>query len=152
MRVVVKKGTKAAERYSRAIGLNPEAIAPGLKPTPANDLIFHGGKTIPNLSFVNFYVAGEKGWNSSDIQNIDRALSAAMSDRNLNNVMMQYFKNQPITSTLVASHKLTGQAPAVVSQGDAELLVGALHKQGALAGMDLSSTVVNLLLPRGAVL
>jgi len=47
MRVVVKKGTKAAERYSRAIGLNPEAIAPGLKPTPANDLIFHGGKTIP---------------------------------------------------------------------------------------------------------
>ena len=152
MRVVVKKGTKAAERYSRAIGLNPEAIAPGLKPTPANDLIFHGGKTIPNLSFVNFYVAGEKGWNSSDIQNIDRALSAAMSDRNLNNVMMQYFKNQPTTSKFLGSHKLPGNPPSVVSQGDAEILVKALSKRGALAGMDLQSTVVNLLLPPGTIL
>src|SRR5437667_7446448 len=75
-----------------------------------------------------------------------------MSDRNLNNVMMQYFKNQPITSKFLGSHKLPGNPPSVVSQGDAEILVKVLSKRGALAGMDLQSTVVNLLLPPGTIL
>jgi hypothetical protein len=152
MRVVIAYGSKAAATYSRAAGVNPDALAPGFKSSPANDLIFHGGKTLQDLKFANFYVAGETAWSAGDIRNIDQALDAALSDRNLNNVMVQYFNNQPITSTFLGSQKLSGDAPAVVSQGDVELLVGTLQKQGALAGMDLSSTLVNILLPRGTVL
>jgi hypothetical protein len=75
-----------------------------------------------------------------------------LSDRSLNDVMVQYFNNQPIKSTFLGSHKLTGAAPMVVSQGDAELLVSDLQKQDALDGADLATTFVNLLLPSGTEL
>ncbi len=152
MRVVIRAGSEAAKNYTRKAGIDPQALAPGFSPTPAQDLINHGGKTIRDLKFANFYVAGETSWRASDIQNIDRALSAAMSDRNLNNVIVQYFNNQAISSQQVASVKLSGPRPPVVSQGDAEMLVRNLHQQGKLAGMDLNSTVVNLLLPSGTIL
>src|SRR5215831_8132471 len=87
LRVVVKKGSKAADRYTRRAGLDPDALAPGLKATPKQDLIFHGGKTIQNLSYLNCYVAGQTAWAASDIQKIDHGLAAAMSDRKLNNVL-----------------------------------------------------------------
>jgi hypothetical protein len=152
LRVVVRKGSPAARSLTRDAGLHKDALATGLKPSPKQDLIFHGGKTIQNLSFVNFYVAGQTAWDTGDIQNIDRALAAAMSDKNLNNVMMQYFKNEPITSKLASSVKLPGTAPSSFSQGDAEGLVQTLFSHNMLAGFDLTSTVINLLLPPGTVL
>jgi len=153
MRVIIRAKSKAAERYTRSVGVDPHALIQGHPRTSAaNDLINHGGRTIQDLKFVNFYVAGETAWNASDIANIDQALSAALSDRNLNNVMLQYFNNQRITSQLLGSNKLPGTAPPVVSQGDAEQLVATLFKQGALSGMDLGSTVLNLLLPSGTIL
>jgi len=152
LRVVVKKGSRAADRYTDRAGLDPEALAPGLKPSPKQDLIFHGGKTIQHLSYLNCYVAGQTAWAASDIQNVDRALAAAMSDNNLNNVVMQYFKNQPVTSKSLPSRKLAGNAPSLVSQGDAEAMIVNLQQQGALAGLDLGSTLINLLLPQGTIL
>jgi hypothetical protein len=152
LRVVVIKGSPAAKILMKSAGLNPEALAPGLKPSPKEDLIFRGGKTISNLSFANFYVAGQTAWNAGDVQNIDQALAAAMSDQHLNNVMMQYFKNQPITSKLAGSVKLAGDPPSVFSQGDVEALVQTLNSRDMLSGFDLTSTVVNVLLPPGTVL
>ncbi len=149
MRVVILKGSKAAGNLIRSAGIDPKALAPGLSPTPDQDLRFHGGKTIQDLAFANFYVAGATSWDAGDMANIDRALSAAMSDRNLNNVMLQYFNNQPITSTFLGSQKLSGEPPVVVSQGDTEALVRAISDAGMLDGMDLDATVVNLLLPKG---
>jgi len=70
----------------------------------------------------------------------------------LNNVMMQYFNNEPITSTFAPSHTLPGARPSQFSQGDVEQLVKSLFLQGALAGFDFSSTVFNFLLPSGTVL
>lgn len=152
LRVVAKWGSKAAQRFANVAAPIAEVLAPGFTVDPANDLVFRGGRTIQDLSFINFYIAGQTAWAPSDMQNIDQALAAAMSDQGLNNVMMQYFNNQPITSRLISSNPLPGNAPAVVSQGDAEALVISLSKQGALDGVDLSSTVVNLLLPPGTVL
>ncbi|HWB83931.1 MAG TPA: hypothetical protein VG675_07305 [Bryobacteraceae bacterium] len=152
LRVVVKKGSKAAQRLTKRAGLNPAVLASGFKPTPKEDLTFHGGKTIQNLTFANFYIAGEGSWKDADIQNIDHALAAAMSDKNLNNVMIQYFGNQPITSKLAFSKKLPGDKPAVVSQGDVEALLPELNNQGLLDGLDFNSTVMNVLLPPGTIL
>jgi hypothetical protein len=152
LHVVVRKGSKAAHALAHGAGIDPRALAPGLPPTPAQDLRFHGGKTIPDLAFVNLYVAGATSWATTDMASIDRALEAAMSDANLNNVMMQYFGNRPISSAFGGSRALSGDAPAVVSQGDAEALVGGLADEGSLTGFDPGSTVINLLLPQGTIL
>jgi hypothetical protein len=152
VRVAINTKARGAGLLKKKAGLHQDALAAGLRPSPKQDLIFRGGKTIPNLTFVNFYVAGQTAWNAADIQNIDSALAAAMSDRNLNNVMMQYFDGKPISTKASNSVKLPGPAPAVFSQGDAEGLVLALNSQQALATFDLTSTVVNLMLPPGTVL
>jgi hypothetical protein len=154
MNIVVRRGSHAEDKY-RALGgvhgLEPEQIAPGIAPNPAHDLIFHGGKTIQSLNFTNFYVGGD-AWQQGDIQNIDKALAAAMTDPELNNVMAQYFGGVAPTTSCKPSQKLAGAAPAQFSQGDVELLVSNLFKQGKLAGFDYGSTVFNFMLSPGTVL
>ena len=153
MNIYVRRGSRAEEKY-RAFGgvpgLEPEQRVPGIPSTPAHDLLFHGGRTIPDLTFTSFYV-GADAWQHSDIQNIDRALAAAMGDPSLNNVMAQYFSRPP-TSAFKPSEKLPGPAPARMSQGDVERLVSDLFGRGKFDGFDLGSTVFNVMLPRGVVL
>jgi hypothetical protein len=121
-------------------------------PTPEHDLVFHGGHTISDLVFTNFYVGGSDAWDQNDIQSIDQALAAAMSDQNLNNVMSQYYPNGQITSTFKGSQVLAGPPPQTVSQGDVEGLVRTLFDSGTLDGFDFKSTVFNFLLPSGTIL
>jgi hypothetical protein len=127
-------------------------LPPGINPSPGHNLVDRNGRIIPDLIYTNFYVGGPGSWDSNDIRSIDQALAAAMSDRNLNNVMVQYFRGSGITSTFKPSRVLPGTAPQTVSKGDAENLIRALHDQGTLNGFDLKATVFNLLLPRGTVL
>src|SRR5438128_3473449 len=158
MRVFVAKGSKA-EKICRAYAgrpghpVQPEARAPGLPSTPAHDLVDRGGKIIPDLVFTNFYVGGKNAWKAADIQNVDKALAAAMADRNLNNVMVQYFRGRSqITSTFRPSQVLDGAPPATFSQQDLEDLVTRLQNDGGLQGFDLGSTLFNFMLPPGTVL
>jgi hypothetical protein len=151
MNVYVRRGSKAEKTFRRHAGSPiPKAIAPGVPPSPEHDLKYQGGKTIQNLRFMNFYVGGD-GWARSDIANIDKALSAAMSDRDLNNVMVQYFPG-PIATSFDGSQPLAGAAPLVMSQGDVEQLATTLYTGGKLTGQDLTSTVFNFMLPPGTVL
>jgi hypothetical protein len=151
MNVYVQRGSSAERTFrKRARSHVPKAIAPGLPATPAHDLKYQGGRTIQNLQFLNFYV-GSDAWAKGDMSNIDKALAAAMSDTDLNNVMVQYFPG-PITTKFAGSQPLPGAAPQAMSQGDVEQLVTALYGSGKLAGPDLGSTVFNFLLPPGTVL
>ncbi len=158
MNVTVAKGSRAEKYFLAKASLpggeaaHPEVIAPGVHPTPKHNLAYHSGKIIQDLSFTNLYVGGSQAWKQSDIQKIDKALAAVMADQNLNNVMMQYFKNQSITSTFKPSQILPGSKPSEFSQGDVENLVQQLHSQGRLNGFDLAKTVFNFLLPSGTVL
>ena len=115
-------------------------------------MIFHGGHTIADLVFTNLYVGGAAAWKASDIQNIDKALSGAMSDVDLNNVMSQYYPSGKITSTFRPSQTLAGPPPKVVSQGDVENLVQQLLAAGTLNGFAFPSTVFNFMLPSGTIL
>jgi len=153
MNVHVAPHSSAEKAFRAMAGLPGQAgqIAPGIAPTPSHDLHFHGGKTIPNLKFKNFYVGGSSAWQPSDIQAIDHALGAAMADQDLNNVMAQYF-SQPISTTSLPSEVLTGPPPAVVSQTDVENMVRDLYGKGKLAAFDLGSTLFNFPLPSGTVL
>jgi hypothetical protein len=158
MNVTLARGSQAERIFRKRSGLPggraalSKAIAPGLHPSPQHDLRFFGGKTIKDLTFMNFYIGGQGVWKQSDIQNIDRTLAAAMSDRSLNNVMMQYFGEQPITTVSKPSQVLPGTKPSAFSQGDVEALARRLRRQGKMKGFDLSSTVFNFILPSGTVL
>jgi hypothetical protein len=151
MNVYVQRGSSAERAFrKRARSHVPKAIAPGIPAAPAHDLKFQGGKTIQNLRFMNFYV-GSDAWNQGDMSNIDKALAAAMSDTDLNNVMVQYFPSA-ITTNFDGSQTLPGAAPQTMSQGDVEQLVTTLYSAGKLAGHDPASTVFNFMLPPGTVL
>ena len=155
MNVFVAPGSRAEKHYREMalpMAAVVQAIAPKFPPTPEHNLINHGGKTIQNLVYTNFFIGGASSWAEADIERIDQALAAAMADTNLNNVMMQYFKNKPITTTFKPSHILPGARPSQFSQGDVEQLVKSLFLQGALQGFDFNSTVFNFLLPSGTVL
>jgi hypothetical protein len=130
----------------------PAERAPGVPATPEHDLVYHGGKTIADLVFTNFYVGGSDAWQSSDIQSIDKVLASAMTDRNLNNVMAQYYPSSQISSTFKDSQVLAGPKPQVVSQGDVENLVRSLYQAGTLHGFDTTNTVFNFMLPSGTIL
>lgn len=153
MRVFVGHNTKAEKGFRSRISMPaPAAIAPGLPQTPEHDLTFHGGNTIANLVFTNFYVGGSDAWQPSDMQSIDQSLAAAMSDRKLNNVMSQYYRSGQITSTFRGSQILAGPPPKVVSQGDVESLARTLFQSGSLDGFDLNSSVFDFMLPSGTIL
>jgi hypothetical protein len=153
LRVFVGPNTKAEKGFhARKSMPKPAVLAPGLPATPEHDLAFNGGHTISDLVFTNFYVGGSDAWQASDIQSIDQALAAAMSDQNLNNVMCQYYPSGQITTTFRGSQILAGPPPQTVSQGDVENLVRTLFQAGTLSGFDFTSTVFNFMLPSGTIL
>ena len=153
MRVFVGPGSPAeADFRAQVLMPEPAVIAPGVPPSPAHDLQFHGGHIIADLVYTNFYVGGAAAWQASDIQNIDQALAAAMADPNLNNVMVQYFHSGAISTTFKPSQVLAGPPPSVVSQGDVENLALSLLQMGTLKGYDFTATVFNFLLPSGTIL
>jgi hypothetical protein len=155
MRVVVRPRSGAeAKRHPRAAlrGAQPTAIVSGLLPAPKHDLKFRGGRTLPHLSYVNFFVAGTTAWQKSDVDNINRALADAMSDPKLNNVMRQYFGNEAISTNFVGSHLLAGKKPKTVTETSAKKMVTTLFNSGQLTGLSLPSSLVNLLLPSGTIL
>ena len=128
------------------------AITTGLPPTPQEDLRYHGGHTIRDLKYMNIYVGGDKSWDTNDWKSIDKALAASMADRRLNNVIMQYFGNKPVSSTFLGSSFLNGWKPKFVAKNDLESQVQNLYRQHALDGQDFPNTVFNFMLPRSTVL
>jgi hypothetical protein len=153
MNVVVERNSAAAKAYlARAGTPGTGGRVKGVSPTPPHDLHFHGGRTIPNLSFYSFYIGGVGCWNARDIQIIDGALASAMEDRNLNNVMTQYFTTTEIGGSLAGSEILEGNPPKVVSKGDVQALLRELYVQGKLDNLEFTTTAFNFLLPSGTTL
>ncbi len=127
-------------------------IAPGFTARPKLDMKYLGGRTIPQLSFRTFYLGGDK-WPASDITNIDTALSGAMADRHLNNVMLQYYPGRnAISTTFLGSAKLAGPVKKTFSRDSVNPVLQGLLDGGQLAGTDFDNTVICLLLPPGAIL
>lgn len=158
MKVQVKPNSKAERYYRSARGLPgsaipmPKVIAPGIDPSPLHDLIFHGGKVTPNMHYKNFYVGGNGSWVEQDVASIDTALSAAMGDASLNNVMNQYFPGAKVSCDFHGSEILAGAKPKSFGEPDVQSLVKKLFSKGGLEGFDLSNSIFNFLLPSGSVL
>jgi hypothetical protein len=155
MKVYVKAGSDAEKLRNPAVlrrAPRPQEIVAAFPPTPDHDLKFRGGRTIAQLSYVNFFVGGAASWTQSDVDSINQALAGAMTDASLNNVMRQYFSNQPISTTFLGSHFVGQRRPSLVTETAAKDLVRKLFQGGQLSGFDFPNTVVNLMLPSGTVL
>lgn len=127
-------------------------IAPGFKPHKALNLVNKGGKTLPDMTFRSFYIAGAS-WADSDIHNIDTSLSGALADPHLNNVLLQYYPGAAaISATFSGSTKLPGAPPASFSRDDVNIVLQGLINDGTLAGTNFDTTVICLLLPPGSIL
>lgn len=135
-----------------ANSVRSQLLQEGTDATPTEDLKYRGGRVIRNLSYVNLYVSGDTEWSTEDVEQIDYSLSAAMRDEHLNNVLLQYFGNQPISSHALPSHPLVGYTPKTVSRGDIQNYVAYLHQRGFLSSYDLKNTVFNFLLPSRTIL
>jgi hypothetical protein len=127
-------------------------LAPGFQPQPSWNLTNFGGPIIADLTFVNRYVGGAAAWSTSDMTNIDNALSAALSDSGLEGVMAQYFPGATISSTMLPSAVHDGAAPGTVFKDTAEALAQQLHSQGALGSADPAKSVICMMLPQGVLL
>ena len=158
MRIAARKGSPAEERYYRNSALPgvawpmPKAIAPGVSPQPLEDLIFHGGKTVPQMQFQNVFLGGKADWEESDIVSIDRAITLAMQDKRLNNVMQQFFHATSLTCDPIAPLRLEEPKPEELDEPDVQAKLVSLFRSKLITHSDLDSTVFNLVLPRGTIL
>ncbi len=116
------------------------------------DLKHRGGKTIPDLTYVNIYMGGRQAWADADRKNIDWALSGAMTDSYLNHVLMQYFDDQPISASYRGSFILDGFSPTRMSQANIREVIRILHSRGSFEQLPLESTAICFYLPKGMIL
>mgnify|MGYP000464566459 CR=1 FL=1 len=72
--------------------LNLAAAAPhkaaAFPRTPDHDLRYRGGRTIPFLTYSNYYLGGT-AWDPDEARRIDEALWAAVADPGLNAVVQK---------------------------------------------------------------
>lgn len=158
MRIQARQGSLAEKRYYQKSGLPggawpmPKAIAPGIAPSPLDDLIFHGGRVVPQMEFQNIYLGSPVDWQAGDIANIDNAIARAMSDRPFNTVMRQYFPGAQLACEARDSLILNDVKPTQLDEDDVRAKIVALFDSGQISKSDLDTTLFNLMLPPGCVL
>ena len=158
MRIQARQGSRAERLYYRNSALPgmkwpmPTAIAPGIDPSPLDDLIFHGGKTVRQMEFQNIYLGASTDWAASDIASIDKAITLAMRDKRMNNVIVQYFPQGAVSCDPRPSVVLDEPKPAVLDEPDVQAKIIALYDSGKIKKSSLDSTIFNLVLPPGTVL
>lgn len=158
MCVQVRPGSLAESRYYLRAALpggawpRPRAIASGIDPAPIEDLIFFGGKVVPQMEFQNIYLGGASSWRDEDVDSIDAAIQRAMRQKRLNNVMAQYFPGARLSCDMRDSFVVDEDKPKRLDQADVEAQVIALYDSGLLGKSSLGSCLFNLILPRATVL
>jgi hypothetical protein len=158
MRIQARPGSPVERRHYRYpehrwAELDPDAIAHGIPPDPSADLIFHGGKTVPQMEFQNVFLGGHASWLASDIDSINTAITLAMQDRRLNNVVGQFFDvGVKLTCDPRPLFVLEEAKPVQLDEADVQQLVVRLLQEGKMSGNDLGTTIFNLLLPPGTIL
>jgi hypothetical protein len=151
MRIQARPHSPVEKLYANSGLPQPDAIAPGVGPQPSDDLIFHGGKLVPQMEFQNIFLGGQAAWKASDIDLINASITAAMQDANLNNMLRQYFKSN-MTCDPRPAIVLEEARPAELDEPDVKAMVQRLVLDGKLSDSDLDTTIFNLLLPPGTIL
>ena len=86
MRIQVMPGSEAEYRHYRAAARRSdesperEALAPGVIASPQSDLVFRGGKVLPQMGFQNVYLGRSSDFAPGDVESIDDAITRLMRD------------------------------------------------------------------------
>jgi hypothetical protein len=152
MNVVVAPGSPAEATYRRHRDAHAAAIEPGFPPLQQLDMHHFEGRSMKDMAYVNHFVGKPEAWDPSDVERIDAALAAAMTDTNLNNMLAQYFDGAPPTTTPIARRQLSQALAKDVYKDTIEGVVRDLHSGDALTGLDLTKTVLTFMLPPGSIL
>lgn len=158
LRVQTRPGSVAANYYRQRSGLpgtqfnSPKALARGASRAPLSDLLFHGGKTLPQCEYQNIYLGSSADWLTSDIAAIEQALQSATRHDALNHVLAQYFDKVAHSCEARESLMLHESKPVLLSEADLQLKLIELYDRKLLAREGLGSTLFNLVLPPKTVL
>ncbi|MFB7666355.1 hypothetical protein ACFC1R_20775 [Kitasatospora sp. NPDC056138] len=164
--IVVRSGSPfaraiASRRPAALAGKAPEAepaaaaavTTDGFREIPKWDLKDHKGRKIADLVFVNRFVGGAAAWAKADMDHIDQALAAAMTDSTLQSVVAQYYPGK-ITSTALPPAVVDLHTPqgSRFFKDQAEDLARELFLSGVLGDHDPGQCVIDMMLPRGVIL
>lgn len=158
MRIQVAPGSEAEARYYGAAARRNgedaarEALAPGVSASPKDDLVFRGGKVLPQMGFQNIYLGRSSDFASGDVENIDDAITRLMRDKQLKNVIQQYFPGKTLTYDVAPSVILDEDKVDEMDESDVQNKVIELFDRNSILGTDHDRTVFNLLLAPDTVL
>jgi hypothetical protein len=94
--------------------------------------------SIAQMEFQNVFLGGQASWLASDIDSINTAITLAMQDRKLNNVVKQYFDSGVnLTCDARPLLVLDEAKPVQLDEPDVQQLVARLLQQGKVSDSDL---------------
>jgi hypothetical protein len=158
MRIQVAPGSEAEYRHYRTArrrsddGITREALAPGVSASPKDDLIFRGGKVLPQMGFQNIYLGHANDFAPGDVESIDDAITRLMRDEQLKSVIQQYFVGQQLTYDVAPSVILDENRPNEMDEPDVQNKIIDLFDRNLILASDHDRTVFNLVLPPDTVL
>jgi hypothetical protein len=142
---------RASERYSGEL-IRRKALAPGVTPSPQDDLVFRGGKVVPQMGFQNIYLGRSSDFAPGDVEVIDDAITRVMRDERLNNVIQQYFDGERLSCDIAESVVLDEARPIEMDEQDVQDKIIDLFDRGLILATDHDRTLFNLVLPPGTIL
>ncbi|HUP61042.1 MAG TPA: pre-peptidase C-terminal domain-containing protein [Thermoanaerobaculia bacterium] len=158
MRIQVAPGSEAEYRHYRTVRrrsdemIAREALAPGVSASPQDDLIFRGGKVLPQMGFQNIYLGRASDFAPGDVESIDDAITRLMRDEQLQSVIQQYFVGRKLTYDVAPSVMLDENRPNEMDEPDVQNKLMDLFDRNLILASDHDRTVFNLVLPPDTVL
>ncbi|HEX4948951.1 MAG TPA: pre-peptidase C-terminal domain-containing protein [Blastocatellia bacterium] len=158
MRVQVMPGSEAEHNYYReaarrnGTSQRREALAPGVTASPQDDLIFRGGKTLPQMGFQNIYLGRSSDFAPGDIESIDDAIARIMRDEQLKSIIQQYFPGKLLSYDIAPSVILAEARPNEMGETEVQNKIIDLFDKNLILGTDHDRTCFNLILPPGTIL
>jgi hypothetical protein len=158
MRIQVAPGSEAEYRHYRAArrhsgeSIEREALAPGVSASPKDDLIFRGGKVLPQMGFQNIYLGRASDFASGDVKSIDDAITRVIRDEQLKSIVQQYFPGKPLAYDIAPSVILDENRPNEMDEPDVQNKIIDLFDRNLILASDHDRTCFNLVLPPGTIL
>jgi len=158
MRIQVAPGSEAEYRHYRTVRrrsdnrIAREALAPGVSASPQDDLVFRGGKVLPQMGFQNIYLGRANDFAPGDIESIDDAITRLLRDAELKKIIQQYFVGKQVSYDVAPSVILDENRPNEMDEPDIQNKVIDLFDRNLILGSDHDRTIFNLILPPDTVL
>ena len=158
MRIQVMPGSEAEYRHYRAAArrsdesIEREALAPGVSASPKDDLIFRGGKVLPQMGFQNIYLGRSSDFAPGDVESIDDAITRLVRDEQLKNIIQQYFPGKTLAYDVAPSVVLDENRRNEMDEPDIQNKIIDLFDRNLILATDHDRTIFNLVLAPDTVL